>query len=58
MTDKYMKCIKFYEQNLETKELESRDNTLQKSFVQNFFLLFICYLSKYVDNFSPVCNKT
>lgn len=47
MTDKYMKCIKVYKQNLETKESEFRDNTLQKSFVQNFFfLLFICYLSK------------
>lgn len=59
LTDKYMKCVKFYKQNLrETKELQFRDNTLQKPFVQNFFLLFICYLSKYVGNFSPVCNRT
>lgn len=38
-----MKCIKFYKQNLETKELEFRDNKLQKYFVQNFFLLFATY---------------
>lgn len=41
MTDKYMKCIKFYKQNLETKELEFRDNTLQKYFAQNFFIYFL-----------------
>lgn len=44
MTDKKIKCIKLYKQKLETKESEFRDNTLQKSFLQNQLLFLSIYL--------------